>query len=127
MANPQIIARRLLRQNRGTRKFPARSWRQIAMDHGADKKHNAAFCRFANSQGTWIPKDEQLQIALGLKRAKKPRMNRQPTQLIDMCVDELIHAIEHREEMPEPTYNKRVMDAFIKACKHNSALRRSAT
>jgi hypothetical protein len=123
MANPKMIARRLLRQNRGTRKIQARSWRQIAREDYNDKVGHAVIYRFATSEGIWQPKDERLQIALGLKKAKKPVTPKAPCQLIDMCVDELRKALINRQPMPEPTYNQNVMRAFIRECKRHGALK----
>jgi hypothetical protein len=126
MANPKILARRLLRQNHGTRKIQARSWRQIAREDYNDEIDHATIHRFATSQGEWQPRDERLQIALGLKRQRKPTNHKSPTPLIDMTVEALRYVFENRQPI-EPTYSKRVMDAFIRECKRNSALRRSTT
>lgn len=121
MDKAKSIARRLLRKNHGTRKFQARSWRQIAReDYGLDE-HTQIY-RFAVSEGEWLP-DEHTQILLGLKKEKK-HIHRTPTALIDMCVDELRNAIINRQPMPEPTYSERVMRAFIRECKRHGALKR---
>jgi hypothetical protein len=128
MAKAKIIAGRLLRKNRGTRKIQARSWRAIVReDYPGGIIKPGTLSRFATSRGTWIPAREEIQIALGLKHAKKQKTHRAPTPLIDMCMDELCKAFINRETMPEPTYNKRVMDAFIRECKRSSALRRATS
>ncbi len=57
------LARSLLRQNRN-----GRSWRVIANEDYQGKVNYATLNRFAISKGTWIPKDEKILIALGLKK-----------------------------------------------------------
>lgn len=93
------IARRLLRENRGTRSKPARSWRVIARDDFKDQINYATLCRFAISQGEWLPKDERLLILLGLKREHKSA-HQQPKDLFDMSTDALRKALINREPMP---------------------------
>jgi hypothetical protein len=105
------IARRLLRQNRGTRSIPARSWRVIARDDYKGQINYATLCRFAISQGEWIPKDERLQVVLGLKRERKAT-HAQPKDLFDMATDTLRNALIHRE--PMPPLDPRIVKQFIK-------------
>src|SRR3990172_9304407 len=66
------IARRLLRENRGTRSKPGRAWRTIACERYGDKINHATLCRFAISEGEWAPKNKRLLIVLGLKSERKP-------------------------------------------------------
>lgn len=49
------------------------SWREIAFHVYKEKVNFATLNRFANSGGTWIPKDEKILCALGLKKEHKPR------------------------------------------------------
>ncbi len=107
----KTLARRLLKQNRGTRSFPARSWRVIAREDYGDQIHNATLCRFAISEGEWIPKDEHLQIVLGLKRPRK-QTNNQPRDLFDMATSTLKIMLENRETMPDP--DPRIIKQFVK-------------
>lgn len=126
MGNAKRIAKRLLWKNRGTRKIKARSWRQIVReDYPGGIIKAGTLSRFAVHKGEWIPQDENIQIALGLKRLRKPT-HHTPTALIDMCVDELRRAFVNRQPMPAPTYSKRVMDTFIRECKRHGALKRVA-
>jgi hypothetical protein len=122
MDKPKTLARRLLRENRGTRSKEPTSWRNIAKRYDIPA---GTLNRFALSEGAWLPKDEY-QIVLGLKRQKKST-HRKPLALIDMCTDELRKAIINRETMPEPTFNRSVMSAFIRACKQAGALKRART
>lgn len=93
----RTLARRLLRQNRGTASIEARSWRVIARDDYANEIAPGTLCRFAVSEGEWIPKEDHLQIVLGLKHAPQ-----QKAKLIyDMTADELLYAFIHRQPMPK--------------------------
>lgn len=116
-SKPKTFARRLLRKNRGTRTKPARSWRVIARDDFANNIPAGTLCRFAKADGEWIPKDDALQIALGLKhsRISKPH---QPKMLSDMTEKTLLYALDHRTPMP------RVDPRIIKAFKQLGWLKR---
>ena len=92
------IARRLLRENRGTRSKVGRSWRVIAREDYNNQINNSTLCRFAISQGEWLPKDERLLIVLGLKRERKA--STQAKDLFDMSKDTLRNALINRETMP---------------------------
>ena len=61
------IARRLLRENRH-----GRSWRQIAREDYCNRVNYATLNRFANGKGEWIPKDENILLALGLIKPRSP-------------------------------------------------------
>jgi hypothetical protein len=92
----KTLARRLLRQNRGTRKFPARSWRVIARDDYANKIPAGTLNRFALSEGEWYPKDEGLQIVLGLKK-QQPAAKRDMRPIFDRPADVLLWQLINRE------------------------------
>lgn len=94
----KTIARRLLKQNRGTPSIPARPWRTIAREDYGDKIPNGTLSRFALSDGEWLPKDEY-QYLLGLKRERKATHS-QPKDLFDMATDTLRWKLTHREPMP---------------------------
>lgn len=95
----KTLARRLLKQNRGTRSKPARSWRVIAREDFNNNINHATLCRFAIAEGEWIPKDDHLQIVLGLKRERKPNTS-QPRDLFDMATSTLHKMLINREECP---------------------------
>ena len=104
----RTIARRLLKQNRGTRTIKARSWRVIAHDDYADRVNAGTLCRFAKSEGEWSPKDCAIQIALGLKCAPKPRRQ----SISDMATATLRRAIENRYPMQK--IDPRILREFEK-------------
>lgn len=104
------LARRLLRENRGTRSRPARSWRVIAREDYQNKIPFGTLCRFAISNGAWLPKTEYL-FVLGIKHEKKKRLA-QPQDLFDMATSTLRKALEDRKPMP-PT-DPRVLREFKK-------------
>jgi hypothetical protein len=112
MAKPKIIARRLLRANRGTRTKPARSWRVIARDDFNGQINFATLNRFALQQGEWIPKDEHLQVVLGLKKIRAPRHTAAPKMIADMSEGELAAALANRKEMPP--VDPRITKCFVK-------------
>jgi len=87
-------ARRLLRQNRH-----GRSWRVIAREDFNGQINHATLNRFANSMGAWIPKDEGLQIVLGLKHVRKARTETY-TPINEMATSHLRKALIERKEMP---------------------------
>lgn len=66
------LARRLLRQNRGTASIEARPWRRIADEDYNGKIPAGTLARFALSDGEWLPKAEH-QITLGIKKPHTPR------------------------------------------------------
>jgi len=90
------IARRLLKQNRGTASITARPWRVIAREDYQDKIPNGTLSRFALSDGEWLPKDEY-QILLGLKPA--PRTAHEARDLFDMPTPVLLWKLINREVM----------------------------
>jgi hypothetical protein len=73
------LARKLLRENRGTRKNPGRPWRVISQDDYNGAVHHATLCRIATSHGEWIPKDRHILIALGLIHERKKKSS-QPSE-----------------------------------------------
>lgn len=106
----RTLARRLLRQNRGTAKITARSWRVIAREDFNDKINNTTLCRFAKSQGEWLPKDKRILIALGLKHERKAK--HQCRDLFDMATNALRRAFDQRESMPP--VDPRILKQFVK-------------
>jgi hypothetical protein len=94
----KTIARRLLKQNRGTQSITARSWRVIAREDYQDRIPNGTLSRFALADGEWLPKDEY-QYLLGLKHQRKCR-HVQPRDLFDMTQSALLAALNNRKEMP---------------------------
>jgi hypothetical protein len=94
----KTIARRLLRQNRGTASITARPWRQIAREDYQDKIPNGTLSRFALSDGEWLPKDEY-QILLGLKRAPRTQEHAPYKDLFDMPANLLLWKLVNREVM----------------------------
>jgi hypothetical protein len=105
----KTIARRLLKQNRGTRSIPARSWRVIARDDYQDKIPAGTLCRFALEDGEWLPKDEY-QYVLGLKHQRKTCT--QQKDLFDMATDTLRAALINRQ--PMPPLDPRIVKQFQK-------------
>ena len=69
LAKRKKLARSLLRENRKN----DRSWRTIAREDYSDRVHNATLSRIAINRGAWIPKDENILLALGLIKPRKPR------------------------------------------------------
>jgi len=67
------LARKLLRENRKN----GRSWRVIARENYQNKVDQSTLSRIAREKGAWIPKDEQLQIILGLRQPCSPRVQRE--------------------------------------------------
>jgi hypothetical protein len=106
----KTIARRLLRQNRGTRSITPRSWRVIAREDYQNKIPHGTLCRFALEDGAWLPKDEY-QYVLGLKRERKAT-HAQHKDLFDMATDTLRNALINRE--PMPPLDPRIVKQFIK-------------
>lgn len=68
IAKAKKLARTLLRENR------KRSWRSIAHEDYQDRINYATLNRFAINKGAWIPKDEKILIALGLKKPREPKL-----------------------------------------------------
>lgn len=73
----QRLARRILRENK-----KGRSYRIIAREDYPTVKAGT-LNRIANSKGEWIPKDECILIALGLKKPRKPPEWRQEQSIIE--------------------------------------------
>jgi len=93
----KTLARRLLKQNRGTASITARSWRVIARDDYQSKIPAGTLCRFALEDGAWLPKDEY-QFVLGIKHRKCS--HKQPRDLFDIPTCTLREMLIHREPMP---------------------------
>jgi hypothetical protein len=106
----ETLARRLLRENRGTRSRPGRSWRVIAREDYENKIPFGTLCRFAISGGSWLPKIDH-QFVLGLKHEKK-KVPAQSPALFDMATSALRRALENRKPMP-PT-DPRIIREFKK-------------
>ncbi len=107
----KTLARRLLKQNRGTYSITKRSWRVIARDDYQNKIPAGTLCRFALEDGEWQPKDEGLLIVLGLKRERKPT-HIQPRDLFDMATSTLRERLINREPMPK--IDPRILREFKK-------------
>ena len=67
------IAMGLLRANR-----EGRSWRRISHEDYAGAVHPGTLCRFAKSDGAWLPKDNRILVALGLKRPNRLKPEKPP-------------------------------------------------
>lgn len=93
----KTIARRLLKQNRGTASIAARPWRVIAREDYQDKIPNGTLSRFALSDGEWLPKEEY-QYLLGLKHQRETCAHYK--DLFDMPSSILLYKLTHREPMP---------------------------
>ena len=98
MGTSKKLARRLLKQNRGTASITARSWRVIARDDYDNKIPAGTLCRFAKADGEWLPKNEYL-FVLGIKHKRKAKPQ-QPRDLFDMATHTLRQALIKRETMP---------------------------
>lgn len=96
----KTLARRLLRENRGTRTKPARSWRVISRENFDNRIPAGTLCRFAKAEGEWIPKDEELLIALGMKRERKAKAEKPFTPISEMATSHLRKALIGRKEIP---------------------------
>lgn len=111
----KMLARRLLRENRGTRNKPPRSWRAIARDDYQNKINYATLNRFALSEGAWLPKTKELReeflIVLGLKKPRTVKPH-SPKMISDMTEKELINAIANRKPMPR--IDPRIIKQFVK-------------
>ena len=104
----KTTARRLLRENRKN----GRSWRVIAREDFGGQIPAGTLCRFAINKGEWIPKSEELQIALGIKTPRKPKPPKN-LDLFDLPTPELLRRLVDRQEMPP--VQPRVFRAFQKA------------
>lgn len=69
MNKAQRLAKRLLRENKR-----GRTWRTIAREDFNDQVNYATLNRITREKGAWIPKDEQLQIILGLRQPCAPHI-----------------------------------------------------
>jgi hypothetical protein len=107
----ETLARKLLRENRGTRSRPGRSWRVIAREDYENKIPFGTLCRFAISNGAWLPKIDH-QFVLGLKHERKPITQKQPPALFEMATSALRRALAERQPMP-PT-DPRIIREFKK-------------
>jgi hypothetical protein len=67
------LATSLLRENRR-----GRSYRTISRDDFQGKVDQSTLSRIARTRGAWLPKDESILIALGLKQPKEPKPPRAP-------------------------------------------------
>jgi hypothetical protein len=95
MTKAQKLARRLLRDKR--------PWRQIAEEDYGNKIHFATLCKFAKSDGAYIPTDKATQYALGLYKPRpitpKTIINDERGQSWTLYMRELIRSI--RTETPK--------------------------
>lgn len=107
----ETLAKRLLRENRGTRSKASRSWRVIAREDYENKIPAGTLCRFATSTGQWLPKLEH-QILLGLKHERKSKADQPMKPISEMATSALRDALINRTEMP-PT-DPRVIRQFKK-------------
>jgi hypothetical protein len=89
------LARRLLRENRH-----GRSYRTIVKEDYDNKFSHAVLVRIANTGGEWLPKDESILIALGLKRERKPGAVKALMPISEMATAHLRRALIERKEMP---------------------------
>lgn len=107
----ETLAKRLLRENRGTRSKPARSWRVIARENYENKIPAGTLCRFATSIGRWLPKLDH-QILLGLKHERRSKADKPMQPISEMATATLRDALINRKEMP-PT-DPRIIREFKK-------------
>lgn len=107
LARARKTARRLLRENRKS----GRSWRVIAREDYDDKINITTLCRFAITKGEWFPKDERLQIILGLRKERKPRPKQKTVNT--MTRDEVIELFEKRVEKMNLVLLRRAINARI--------------
>lgn len=91
----QTLARRLLRENRH-----GRSWRLQSREDFGGKVNHATLNRIARTKGEWLPKDEDLLMALGLKRERKAKAEKPFTPIAEMATAHLRKALIERKEMP---------------------------
>lgn len=91
------LARKLLRENRH-----GRSWRVIAREDYQDQVSFATLNRFAIHKGEWLPKDEAILIALGLKKERRqgPRL---PKWLTPEATDWFVKQRERVKGMAKST------------------------
>lgn len=101
----KTLARRLLRENRH-----GRSWRTIAREDYNGSVNHATLNRIAINKGEWLPKDNNLLIALGLKRERKAKAEKPFTPIAEMATAHLRKALIERKEMP-PT-DPRIIKEF---------------
>lgn len=101
------LALSLLRQNR---KFK-RSWRVIAREDFNGTVNHATLNRIAINRGTWLPKDKNILIALGLIQPRKEK-KRMPQNIFDMGTAQLRKALQNRKTMPPP--DPRILNQFVK-------------
>jgi hypothetical protein len=94
-AKEKKLARRLLRENRH-----GRSYRTIVREDYDNKFSHAVLVRIANTGGEWLPKDEGILIALGLKRERKAKTEKTFTPIAEMATSHLRKALIERKEMP---------------------------
>lgn len=107
LARARKTARALLRANRKNK----RSWRVIAREDFNDGINYATLNRFALSKGEWVPKDERLQIILGLRKERKPRPKQKTVNT--MTRDEVIELFEKRVEKMNNVLLRRAINARI--------------
>lgn len=89
-AKAKKLARKLLRENRR-----GRTWREIAREDYRGRVSFATLNRFAIHKGEWLPKDDEILTALGLKKPRAQKVKR----VFDMPEKELLWRLEHREEV----------------------------
>lgn len=107
LARARKAARTLLRENRKN----GRSWRVIAREDFSDAIPAGTLNRFALSKGEWFPKDERLQIILGLRKERQPRPKQKT--VTQMTRDEVIKLFEKRIEKMNIVLLRRAINARV--------------
>jgi len=106
LAKARKTARRLLRENRH-----GRSYRTISKEDYGDQINQSTLSRFAREQGGYIPKDERLQIILGLRKERHPRPKQKT--VMQMNKNELIEHYAKRVEKMNLVLIRRGINARV--------------
>lgn len=107
LARAKKAARTLLRENRKN----GRSWRVIAREDFSNSIPAGTLNRFALSKGAWFPKDERLQIILGLRKERQPRPKQKT--VMQMNKNELIEHYAKRVEKMNLVLIRRGINARV--------------
>lgn len=107
LARAKKLARTLLRENRKN----GRKWRAIASEDFNNQINFATLNRFALSKGEWFPKDERLQIILGLRKERQPRPKQKT--VMQMNKNELIEHYAKRVEKMNLVLLRRGINARV--------------
>lgn len=91
-ARARRIAKRILRENR-----KGRSYRTLAREDYPGVKAGT-LNRFAKEKGDYIPADESILIALGLKKTRKPHMPTPEQIRIKSMADETREALKWKRK-----------------------------